>query len=163
MPTFIGTFENRIDKKGRISVPAPFRNALAGQNFHGIVAFSSFRSPAVEAAGMDFIEQLNDRIEAYDVFSEEHDDLAMAVFGNSYQLAFDGDGRVMLPEPLMAHADLNDRASFVGKGKMFQIWNPDTLAAQMAKARERAKDRGLSVPSPLSGPRESGGTQGGGR
>ena len=55
---FLSTFVNKIDRKGRVSVPAPFRAALAGQSFHGLVAFRSYKLPAVEAFGFDRMEQI---------------------------------------------------------------------------------------------------------
>ena len=147
MPTFIGTFENKIDSKGRVSVPATFRQALAGHAFNGIVAFSSCSAPAIEAAGMDFIEQLNDRIDTYDLFSPEQEDLLTSIFAEAHQLAFDGQGRVMLPPDLMENAGISNRAAFVGKGKMFQIWEPNALKSYKSQARERARQQGLTVPS----------------
>ena len=53
MAVFIDTFINKIDRKGRVSVPAPYRAALVGQLFQGIVAFPSFKHPAIQCAGMD--------------------------------------------------------------------------------------------------------------
>ncbi len=55
MAVFIGTFENKVDRKGRVSVPAQFRQTLAAQSFQGIVAFRSYRADAIEACGFDFM------------------------------------------------------------------------------------------------------------
>jgi MraZ protein len=142
-----------------VSVPATFRQSLAGQSFNGIVAFSSYRAPAIEAAGMDFIEQLNERIDSYDLFSPEQEDLLTSIFAEAHQIAFDGQGRVMLPPELMETAGITDRAAFVGKGKMFQIWEPKALKTYKSGARERARQQGLTVPSPG----RAGGQDGGGR
>ena len=81
MATFIGTFENKVDKKGRVSVPATFRQALAGQGFQGIVAFPSHRADALEACGMDFIEEMKSRMDGFDLFSDDQDDLAAEFTG----------------------------------------------------------------------------------
>src|SRR5579871_2750413 len=115
---FLSTFQNKIDKKGRISVPAPFRTILArDEEFSGIVAYGSFINRCVEACGIDRIRKLSGRIELLDPFSEERDAFATTILGGSQQLAFDGEGRVMLPEPLLELADLSDMAMFVGKGE----------------------------------------------
>ena len=70
MPLFLSTYVNRVDKKGRVSVPARYRAALAGQMFNGVIAFPSYVNPAIEASGLDFLEGLQDRLGAYDPFSE---------------------------------------------------------------------------------------------
>ncbi len=146
MAVFIGTFENKVDRKGRVSVPAQFRQFLAGQSFQGIVAFRSYRVAAVEACGIDFMERLNDGMATMDLFSDAHDDLAATIFADSQQLPFDGDGRIILPAQLVAHAGIAERAAFVGKGPIFQIWEPAALEAHMDEARARARSQGLTLP-----------------
>jgi MraZ protein len=143
---FIGTFENKIDRKGRVSVPAQFRQTLAGQSFQGIVAFRSYRAAAVEACGIDFMERLNDGMSSMNLFSDDHDDLAATIFADSQQMPFDGDGRIILPARLAAHAGISDRAAFVGKGPIFQIWEPAALETYMDAARARARSQGLTLP-----------------
>lgn len=146
LSVFIGTFENKIDRKGRVSVPAPFRQVLASQSFQGIVAFRSYRVGAVEACGIDFMERLNDSISSYDLFSDAQDDLAATIFADSQQLSFDVDGRVILPPKMAEHAGITDFAAFVGKGSTFQIWQPGALERHKEEARTRARSQGLTLP-----------------
>jgi MraZ protein len=138
---FLSTYHNRIDKKGRISVPASFRAALAGQEFSGIVANASFINPCIEGCGMDRIVKLHERMESLDPFSEERDAFATTLFGESVQLGFDSEGRVSLPEPLIAAANLVEQAVFVGKGEIFEIWEPKAFADYAKRARELARDK----------------------
>lgn len=142
---FIGTYENKVDRKGRVSVPAVFRQVLAPQNYAGIVAFPSYRAPAIEACGISFMERLNDSIGEVDLFSETHDDLALSVFAAAQQLPFDVDGRIILPPEFAEKAGITDRAAFVGKGNMFQIWQPEALKSHLASAQDRARERGLTI------------------
>lgn len=142
---FIGTYENRIDKKGRVSVPAVFRQVLAPQNFAGIVAFPSYRVPAIEACGYNFMERLNKSIDEENLFSEIHDDLASSIFAVAQLLPFDVDGRIILPPEFAEKAGISDRAAFVGKGNMFQIWQPEAHKAHLITAQERARERGLTL------------------
>lgn len=144
---FLSTYQNRIDKKGRISVPAPFRAVLAAEKFAGIVAYGSFVTPCIEACGMSRVLLLSERIESLDPFSEERDAFATAILGGSVQIAFDGEGRVMLPEPLVQLAGLKEEAVFVGKGQTFEIWEPSSFATYAARARELARDRRNRLPS----------------
>lgn len=141
MALFLSTYANKIDKKGRVSVPAPFRTVLANQHFNGIVAYSSFVNECIEACGMDRIEQLSASIDTLDPYSEERDAFAMAILGGSIQLAFDGEGRVLLPENLLEMAGINEKAVFVGKGATFEIWSPEKFDAYAEKARQVAKEQ----------------------
>ncbi len=136
---FLSTYQNRIDKKGRVSVPAQFRANLAGQEFSGIVAYGSLLHPCIEGCGMGRFMKLNERIEMLDPFSEERDAFATTIFGESVQLGFDGEGRIMLPEALIAQANLSEQAVFVGKGEIFEIWEPVAFAEHALRARELAK------------------------
>jgi MraZ protein len=141
MALFIDTFVNKIDRKGRVSVPATFRTALGEQTFQGIVAFPSFKLPALHCAGMDWMQSLIDSTQNVDLFSQEHDDLTASLFADAKQLAFDGEGRIMLPEALCAHAKLTEAAAFAGRGRYFEIWEPQALEAYKAEARQRAADK----------------------
>ncbi|MFQ5774230.1 MAG: division/cell wall cluster transcriptional repressor MraZ [Kiloniellaceae bacterium] len=147
MAVFVGTFHNKVDRKGRVSVPAQFRQNLAGQSFHGIVALPSHRVPAIDVYGFDFIDRLNDSMAAsMDFYSESQDDLATTIFGDSQMLPFDGEGRVILPPELAEHAGITDRASFVGKGQIFQIWQPEALKRHKEEARARVRSQGVTLP-----------------
>ncbi len=147
MALFLSTYNNKIDKKGRVSVPAPFRQVLSGQKFNGIIAYGSFINPCVEACGMDRIEALYERIEVLDPFSEERDSFATTILGGSQQLAFDGEGRVMLPEVLIEQAGLSTQAVFVGKGQTFEIWEPVRFAEYAQRARDMAREKRSSMRS----------------
>lgn len=138
---FLSTYHNRIDKKGRLSVPAPFRAVLASQEFLGIVAYASPVHPCIEACGMNRIMKLNSRIERFDPYSEERDAFAATIFGESVQLAFDTEGRVMLPETLLAAAKLKENVTIVGKGEIFEIWEPKAFEAHIQQARALVRER----------------------
>jgi len=156
---FIGTFENKVDAKGRVSVPATFRQALAGQPFNGIAAFRSHRADAIEGCGMDFMEQMISRIAGLDLFSPDSNDLATTIFSDSQQLSFDSTGRIQLPENFSKYAVMTDKADFVGMGQLFLIWQPAKLEAHKAAALQRASEQGLTIPAAQS----ASGSAGGGR
>lgn len=149
MPIFLSTFVNKLDKKGRISVPATFRSSLAQQSFQGIVAYPSFTAAAIEGCGMDFMEDMVSKTDGLAAFSEEQDALTALIFSDAHRLAWDGEGRIVLPEELIAHAGLTTAAAFVGKGKTFQIWEPDALRAVKAELRQRALSSRLTLPPRL--------------
>ncbi len=138
MALFLSTFVNRIDKKGRTSVPATFRAALAAGTFPGIVAYRSFTSACIEGCGMDFMERLSDGAQTFDAFSDEQENLAALIFADARQLPWDPEGRISLPEDILAHAGITESVTFVGKGQTFQIWQPEAYKAVEAEIRAKA-------------------------
>ena len=125
MQPFVSTVVNKLDAKGRVSVPAPFRQILATQNMRGVYCIRSFVSPALEAFGDSLIAEFQQRLAKLDpLFSDEYDVEAQAVLGESQLLNFDDEGRVRIPDDLLAHAGISDRVAFVGLGAKFQLWDP---------------------------------------
>ena len=145
---FVGRTDNKMDRKGRVSVPASFRAALTGQSFHGIIAYPAFDgTPVIEACGVDWLEQLSARLNTLNPFSTEHRTLATAIFGRSVQIPFDGEGRVVLPRALIAHARIDELATFIGLGNKFQIWEPKAFEAFEKRVLEQApKDSAVLGP-----------------
>jgi MraZ protein len=146
---FMSTYVNKVDRKGRVSVPATFRAAVADQSFPGIVVFPSFKYEALDASGIKRIEEMTARQNTLDEFSDEHENIGM-LFAMSQPLTFDTEGRIVLPENLAEHAHITDSAAFVGLGKSFQIWEPNRFAEHQAALRERARLQGTRLP-PLAG------------
>jgi MraZ protein len=150
MSLFLSTVINKVDRKGRVSLPATFRAALP-DNGTGIVLFRSSNHACLEGFGRDRMTELAARLDHYDLFSSAQDDLATALFGEAVQLAVDGDGRIVLPADLLAHAGIDDAAAFVGLGGKFQIWAPGAFEARRAEARKNVKTQGLTLPRARGG------------
>ena len=151
MALFVGTYWNKVDRKGRVSVPAPFRQAIAASAFNGIYAFASNRAAAIEATDIDFMNELNERVDHFDLFSSQQDDMAATLFAGAQALACDPEGRVTLPQAFLDYASITDRAGFTGMGKLFQIWEPASLEERLSGAKTRARDNALTVPRPAAG------------
>ena len=98
------------------------------------------------------MDEMSNRLDHFELFSEEQDDLAMSIFGNSMSLTLDENGRVVLPKALAGFANISDKAAFVGMGRKFQIWAPDALEERQAQARKNVQSKKLSIPQkPLVG------------
>ncbi len=156
MALLVGRHVNKIDKKGRVSVPKSFRASFDGQGFSGIYAYPSFKFPAIEACGEAFMQRISASLEKMEMFSEEQDDLAAAILESAHALPFDPEGRIVLPPPLLAHAGIDGEALFVGRGAQMQIWNGDNYEKHRQQALQRARSRGatlqLSPALPTEGP-----------
>lgn len=135
---FLSTFINKIDKKGRVSVPSSFRALLTDENFSGLIAYQSISNNCVEACNIERIKHLSESIDDLDPYSDERDAFATIILGGSAKLQFDSEGRVLLPEDLINFAELKDKACFVGKGQTFEIWNPEFYQKHYDKAKEIA-------------------------
>ena len=116
MALFLSTFINKIDSKGRVSVPSQFRQSLNNKDFSGIVIYESFVNDCIEGCDIDRIKLLSESIDNLDPFSEERDSFATTILGGAIQISLDSDGRVILPEALLKKAKIKDMAVFIGKG-----------------------------------------------
>lgn len=149
MSHFLGTHQNRLDAKGRVSIPASFRTALKslGGDAAGMVLRPSHKHSCVEGWPVPVFEALSNPLDRLDIFSEAHDDLAASLYADAFPVESDREGRIVLPEALVLHAGLKDRVVFMGLGRTFQIWEPEAALRRREEARERARARGLTLPA----------------
>lgn len=134
MSLFLSSYENRLDTKGRISVPASFRASISGDKFAGVVLYRSFTNNCIEGVTMARLEQLAGAVDKMGVYDSELDDLSAMLFADARPLAFDVAGRIVIPADMLRHAGIGDSAVFVGRGNSFQIWEPSAFRA----AQERS-------------------------
>ena len=135
MPLFLSTHVNKVDKKGRVSVPASYRSALAGQGWEGVVCLPSVVNPALDGCDLAFMEKLSsEQSQGMQAFSRSKDAFSSTVFAAARQLPFDSEGRIILPEAFMKHAGITESACFVGQGSTFQIWEPGRFEAHQKQS-----------------------------
>ena len=163
MTHFLGTHQNRLDAKGRVSVPAPFRTVLKAQNGANgatigvpLVLRPSHQHPCIEAWPEKAFQALAEPLERLSHFSQEQEDLAAALYADAFPLETDKEGRIVLPDHLVAHAGLTEAVVFMGLGKTFQIWEPERLTIRTTEARQRAQRTGLTLPALGATPRPVG-------
>jgi len=144
---FLSTFVNRVDRKGRVSVPATFRSTLATHRHpNQVVLIPSFKYEAIDGTGSDHLAEMMEGLNTLDQYSNRRDDLSL-VFAESRALQIDGEGRIVLPDELKDHAHIGDEVAFVGLGTMFQLWEPGRFTRHRAEARERSRRDGVTLPS----------------
>lgn len=151
MVLFLSTTTNKIDKKGRVSVPSTFRAALEKEAFQGVVLIPSQNHLCLEGFAYSSMQDIARRLDEFDMFSAEQEDLASIVFGEAVQLSFDKEGRITLSEELMARANLDENAIFVGMGSKFQIWNEGAYNTRRHDARKNAQEKKLTIPKATGG------------
>ena len=135
---FLSSYENKIDKKGRVSVPATFRSHLSGMGYNGVVCYPSFNNQSIEAWPQDRIEKISNTIDSLNPFEEKRDFFATSILSESINLQFDSEGRISLTPKLLKHAKIKNSMVFVGQGKTFQIWEPTIFEKFKVTARKKA-------------------------
>jgi len=135
---FLSTHENKLDKKGRVSVPASFRSYLNSMGYSGVICYPSFNNFSIEACPQNRIEKLSESIDTLNPFEEKRDIFATSVLSDSVSLQFDSEGRVSIPIKLLDHAKIKQTMLFVGQGKTFQIWEPKLFEKFKSQARKKA-------------------------
>ena len=68
---FLSTFENKLDKKGRVSVPASFRSYLSNLGYNGVICYPSFNNNCIEAWPQDRIEKISSAIDSLNPFEKK--------------------------------------------------------------------------------------------
>jgi len=139
MALFLSTIQNKIDKKGRVSVPARFRSILSERGYNSIVLFPSFEGDAINACDMGVMEGLLEKIGGFDPFSEDRESDADALMAEAIDLPIDGDGRITIPSALTEEIGIEDLCVFVGRGDSFQIWAPEAYEERRKAVKERAR------------------------
>jgi MraZ protein len=147
MSHFLGTHQNRLDAKGRTSVPAPFRSALRAlsNGESSLILRPSHQHACIEAWPIPAFEALATPLDQLDVFSQAYDDLAASLYADAVQVEADKEGRIILPESLVHRANITDVVAFVGMGRIFQIWEPAAAARWREESRARTKMRDPTV------------------
>lgn len=139
MGGFVSNHTNKIDGKGRVSIPAGFRSVLARDGYEGLYCYPSFDMNAVDSGGNELLQAIEQRLARVDTYTEDHDYLSTAFYGMGEHLKIDQDGRVSLSETIKDYAHIDSHVTFVGQGYKFQIWNPDRFLEHKQKALELAR------------------------
>lgn len=157
MADFIGTHQAKLDGKGRMSVPAPFRAALKAKSVSGNTAatapsplylFPSRKFPCIEGRTEQGFSKFAAELAKFSELSDEYDDLSVAFYADAVRLEADKEGRIVVPAELIAHAGLKAEAPIVvmGVGDTFQIWDVEANQRRKVAARDRASTLRVATP-----------------
>jgi len=154
MDRFLSSAVNRIDAKGRVSVPASFRSVVQRRGYQDLYALRALDVPALDVGGLDLLDRYEARIGAEDPFLQTADDMSFFCHGDGMFLKLDQDGRITVSDVIRGHTGVTDEVAFVGRGQFFQMWEPgrlrshaDAVRARLLALRQSAAER----PSGVSG------------
>lgn len=152
MDRFLSNAVNRIDAKGRVSVPAHFRSVLQKRGYADLYALRALELPALDVGGLDLLDRYEQRIAQEDPFLQAAEDMSFFVHGDGTFLKLDQDGRITVTDFLRDHTGITTDVAFVGRGSFFQIWEPSRLADYSRQARDRlVRLRHASATRPVGG------------
>ena len=154
MDLFVSQFVHKIDKKGRISLPSIFRNALPKKNNSEIILFKSIKFQAIEGCSSERINKIAKRIDELDIFSDDQDDFSTSIFSEIVPTNLDKEGRFLIPENLKKYSNIKKEATFIGQGHFFQIWEPKAAIERQKKSRERLINEKRTLGSILTSSKE---------
>ena len=132
---FISSYTFKIDRKGRVSVPADFRAVMTAKGEDGLDVLPLSGVKAVRAIGADLLAKIGQNADPLAAFKPSSLDHAAILAADLVALQIDSEGRVGLPEALIAHCGLTETATFAGRIQFFEIWNPEAFAADQAEKR----------------------------
>jgi MraZ protein len=154
MAHFLGTHQNKLDAKGRVSVPAQFRtvikaqsNDLAESTGVRLVLRPHHHHSCIEAWSETGFQTMADEYDRVSYLSPAEEDFAATLFADAFPVESDREGRIVLPDRLRSYAGLTEAVVFVGIGRKFQIWEPAAAQQRLADGRRRVKERELGAPA----------------
>ena len=150
MNLFVSQFLNKVDKKGRISLPSLFRSALPKNSKNEIILYKSLKYNAIEGCNSNRINEIANRINNLDFFSDDQDDFATSIFAEIIPTNLDKEGRFLISDELKKHANISETASFVGQGYFFQIWEPQAALERQQESRSRLVNQKKTLSSIIS-------------
>jgi MraZ protein len=150
MNRFVANFTLRLDSKGRVSIPGSFRSVLGRDGLEGLFCYPALDRPAIDAGGSALMVEIEALIGRYAPFSDQREQLALALYGTSETPRIDGEGRVVLSENLKRHAGITETVAFVGLGHKFQIWEPGRFQRELAEATGKVRALKEELSSPVA-------------
>lgn len=137
MDRFLSNAVNRIDAKGRVSVPAHFRAVVQKRGFQELYALRALDVPAIDMGGLDLLDRYEARLANEDPFLQTADDMSFFCHGDGAFVKVDAEGRITVPDFIRDHTGITTDVAFVGRGQFFQLWEPQQFAAHREQVRTR--------------------------
>ena len=151
MNLFLSQYFNKIDRKGRVSLPSTFRNILPNENKNELILFKSLKFSAIDGCSYERINKISERIDKLDIFSDDQDDFSTSIFSEIVPTNIDKEGRILIPEFLKKYSNIINEVTFIGQGHYFQIWEPKAALEHQKKSRERLISQKITLGSIIVG------------
>ena len=145
---FRGEWINKVDAKGRVSIPASFRRVLetCDPDWHEkslpnlVLVYGRRGTGCIEGYSMRSIHEVDDMISALPRYSKNREILERLLNSNSVQIQLDENGRMLLSTKLREMISIENEALFAGMGEKFEVWNPVSYQKNIEEMFESIKD-----------------------
>lgn len=146
MNRFLSNATNKIDAKGRVSVPSVFRTVLSALDIKDLYCFQDFVFPAISIGGPELLDRFERQIASEDPFSPQANEMSLLIHGGGVFTKLDQEGRLMVTDFIRDFTGITKEVTFVGRSDHFQLWEPQAFETMQAEAREKRRLRGLPLP-----------------
>ena len=141
---FRGTFDHSLDNRGRMAVPARYRDAFAEG---GVIAISP--DGCLELYTAEEFDRTAEELTPQPASLQRGRRLRRALYGRSTEVELDGQGRVLIPARFREEAQITGQALLLGRRECLEIWDPERWATESAIVeREYAADLEASGSQP---------------
>ena len=145
---FRGEWTNKVDAKGRVSIPASFRRVLetCDPDWHHkslpnlVLVYGRKGTGCIEGYSMNSINEVDNMISALPRYSKNREILERLLNSNSVQIQLDENGRIVLSTKLRQMIGITTEALFAGMGEKFEVWNPISYQKNVEIMFETIKD-----------------------
>ena len=124
--TFIGEYQYSLDSKGRINIPAKFRQTLSKDNDNTLVATRG-QDPCIWIYPIKEWKKIEDELRKLSSISGIHRTFVRQIARSATPSTCDKQGRIIISPSLLSYAELNKEALILGMINKIEIWNPDIL------------------------------------
>ncbi|MEZ5778227.1 MAG: division/cell wall cluster transcriptional repressor MraZ [Paracoccaceae bacterium] len=141
---FRGSETFKVDAKGRVSIPAPFRRVIEasdpdwkdGLRPSIVIVYGPPEQTWLEVFSMDAIHEIDEQISLMQRGSPDRLRVEELMYGQSFESQIDDDGRLTIPQKLREKIGLSNEAFFISAGDYFTIWNPATYQSDRSNRVE---------------------------
>lgn len=133
---FLGHYQHTVDHKGRLTIPARFRELLAAEGAYVTRGFDHNLMVLTVPA----FNQISQRVNRMSMTDPKARLLKRLIFSNAEQVEVDRAGRILIPQFLRELVGLDGEVMIVGVGDYFEIWSPETWAGQTELLQDAEND-----------------------
>lgn len=137
---FRGISNITVDAKGRLSMPAKYRDAMAQTAAGHIVITVDHTDKCLLVYPMDQWVKVEQTLMSLPNMNRRVRNMQRLIMGHAAELEMDAQGRVLLPAPLREYASLGKKAVLVGQANKFELWDADIWNAARDSWLQEAQD-----------------------
>ncbi len=145
---FRGVHNINLDAKGRMAIPARYRQLLQESNSGSLVVTIDTEEACLMVYPLTEWEPIQAKLEALPSFNPAARRIQRLIIGHATDIDMDANGRLLLPAPLREYAGLDKKMIMMGQGKKFELWDEDHWSERRQSYLDAIRDD-TSIPEEL--------------